>query len=687
MGLKRKKRKPPGKQPDPKKFCSTCTDQGYDASIIPHHERISSKACPFYKPRLAVRDQKPDVSYRTRTFKIGLNTILRRASLLAPINDFVRRMTKIQFEASRLANLYVLHELENGYAVGDMSYNSFMRQVFQGVARVSDSDPHRAKPVRNPKLQLVRDTLYAPERPKGLPWNDDNHLSQCISNAAKAYATNCQNHVMVNWEGRMQRWWNRELKARLPFLYANHRKRISRAFLDGQTEPPAFRSFNDHQDHQISEAYGYLSQQCKETILVNVTLPLDHDANASTWWILLPSLWRLLQIFERDNQSGFTMLPIMGATAKYVYLDTTAFHDLLRAAEIRDVPRDVKVFRNQVSDTLSDLPPEDDQYPRPSFPNSSICDHWWAWAFKVEKITTDADWMGGTHSNTGSRRFALYISTDGLSASVQVRIARPTWVPPAVDWYGFDEEGVYHPLDIRDEDRIVALDPGRISPFTGIYGDSSEDKISCTKLEYRQRAGFTRAQRVRDRWLKNSPTIQRINTRMPIAKTSATAIFRAHVRYALLHRDQLCAFYGTQRWLRLRWKCHIAKEKMWEVMVRRITDGDPRTIVALGDASFAHNSRGHSSTPTKELQKRLIGRCRLRMIDEYRTSITCSKCEGTLPKRTRYWQVKVCQDICLTSWNRDVNAARNIREIFLYMNANSGERPWCFRREDEPRPP
>jgi hypothetical protein len=183
--------------------------------------------------------------------------------------------------------------------------------------------------------------------------------------------------------------------------------------------------------------------------------------------------------------------------------------------------------------------------------------------------------------------------------------------------------------------------------------------------------------------MKNAPDVQRINTGIPTAKTSTLAPFQEHLQYALLHRDRLCEFYGAQRWLRLRWKCYIAKEKMWEVMIRRITNGNERTIVALGDASFAHNSRGHASTPTKELRRRLKGRCRLRMIDEYRTSITCSKCDGNLPKRTRYWQVKVCKDVCLTSWNRDVNAARNILAIFLWMTANQGERPWCFRRQNQ----
>lgn len=661
-----------------KKFCTTCISEGTDFTITPHHERTSSKICPFYKAPLATRNQKAEVAYAVRCTKIGLHRILRQPTLLASIQDFQRRMTKIHFESSRLANLFVLHELNQGNAICDLSYNSFMRQVFQGVARVSNNE-HTPKAVKNNALQFVRDELYSPTRPAGLPWNDDSNLSQCISLAAKCYATNCQNHVIVNWESRIQRWWNIELQARLPFLYASQRKRMAVVFLEGQSEPPTFRSYNDDQVQQILQTYHLLTHQCKTTILVDVTLPVDLEATTSKWWTLLPSLWRLLQALEAGNYPGFTMLPLMGVTAKYVHFDTDAFHNLLRASNVPNFPSR-QAFR-KLATTRAHLPPEN-EYPTPVMSDVRVCDHWWAWAFKLNKITTASDAVGGSPTKLGQRRFGYYLSTDGLSTSVQVRVPKAEWVPPTVDHYGFDEEGEYQPLDVTEGDRVIALDPGRISPFTGIYGDAPTDKITCSKLEYRQRAGFTEAQRLRVRWMKNAPDVQRINTGIPTAKTSTTATFQVHLQYTLLHRDTLCSFYGARRWLRLRWKCHIAKEKMWEVMIRRITNGNQRTIVALGDASFAHNSRGHASTPTKELRRRLKGRCRLRMIDEYRTSITCSKCDGSLPKRTRYWQVKVCQDICLTSWNRDVNAARNILAIFLWMTANQGERPWCFRRED-----
>ena len=84
--------------------------------------------------------------------------------------------------------------------------------------------------------------------------------------------------------------------------------------------------------------------------------------------------------------------------------------------------------------------------------------------------------------------------------------------------------------------------------------------------------------------------------------------------------------------------------------------------------------------PVKQLMWELRKRCRVKIIDEFRTSKICSKCEGLFCKPQRFWALRTCRHMCLTLWNRDVNAARNIRNIFLHMNQNEGERPEVFKR-------
>ncbi|CAG8817208.1 12292_t:CDS:1, partial [Racocetra persica] len=51
----------------------------------------------------------------------------------------------------------------------------------------------------------------------------------------------------------------------------------------------------------------------------------------------------------------------------------------------------------------------------------------------------------------------------------------------------------------------------------------------------------------------------------------------------------------------------------------------------------------------------------------------CSKCESWFKTLQQAYALKICQKTCLTSWHWDVNAARNIRNVFKYMCDNNGE--------------
>eukprot|EP00198_Chlamydomonas_reinhardtii_P013626 XP_001702963.1 predicted protein [Chlamydomonas reinhardtii] len=107
---------------------------------------------------------------------------------------------------------------------------------------------------------------------------------------------------------------------------------------------------------------------------------------------------------------------------------------------------------------------------------------------------------------------------------------------------------------------------------------------------------------------------------------------------------------------------------------RRLTGGAPmsRVSIGYGNASTGHNSviKRPSRGPHKAMQ-RLLRRCYARsvvMIDEYCTSQVCYNCglrelRKILPHNgTRRYTVLAC-DGCGTVWNRDANAAANIRLI------------------------
>lgn len=383
------------------------------------------------------------------------------------------------------------------------------------------------------------------------------------------------------------------------------------------------------------------------------------------WWKYLKPLSEFARYFAKHKLKGFNMVPMTRLTARYIFLDTDAFHGVL--SRIRTLRKEQNLPELAI---LKDLPNLE------KFKEGGTeCAKWWRQCFDVQKL------------ETCNKVFGMALSTDGYGTSVSMLKMRrretleteQSDASDEPDKYGFKEDKTYDPLTIQEGTRVVGLDPGK-DPFTGV--DENDQVFRCTKKEYYQECGFNRAQNQRTRWTKKNRRIKNLIRWMPSSKTIVLETYLKHCKYILANDQTLLRFYGHKRWRKQRFHCEIGKQRFEMKMVRRITGGDANCVVALGNGNFAHNLKGHPSTPTKRLYKLLRReRVTVRMIDEFRTSVTCSLCEGELPKVTRFWKVKVCNDVCLTHWNRDVNAARNILKIFFHMQENKGERPFCMRRK------
>jgi hypothetical protein len=116
--------------------------------------------------------------------------------------------------------------------------------------------------------------------------------------------------------------------------------------------------------------------------------------------------------------------------------------------------------------------------------------------------------------------------------------------------------------------------------------------------------------------------------------------------------DEALAFYGQWKWRRWRWKTHIAQQRTFDQICKKIHgDGDPnKTVIAYGNGSFDHASRGRPAGPTKRIFRELRARFggRVRKIDEYLTSQFCSKCHQRFTLDHPSWFVKTCKNVdCL----------------------------------------
>jgi hypothetical protein len=172
----------------------------------------------------------------------------------------------------------------------------------------------------------------------------------------------------------------------------------------------------------------------------------------------------------------------------------------------------------------------------------------------------------------------------------------------------------------------------------------------------------------------------------------------------------------------LRFTRYVHRQKAIHDICEMVATSGSHTVVAFGDWKGGYKSpvSRRCAGPLQDIKRRLAQRSDVTLvgIDEFRTSVTCSCCKGRLTNmkaksKRRRWDGEVIETYgrvhkvlhCKNSvgisacrglggeaahgrfraqtvtWNRDVNASRNILELVQYAMRGL-ERPTPFRRCD-----
>lgn len=645
------------------------------------HARTSNKLCPLYRKRLRLQDAPLGVQETTVTTTIGLNSILTEELLRPVIQDAAYRCTDMFSEASRVFNGYLIWRMEAELDVPVMSL-SFIRQFFLVVkARRGHALEHTA--TLDASINEYVDDIYANVRPAGLAWTDGRGLGQLTTNMARAYLVNCQNHLATNFESKFGVWVQWKVRRHVgllldldPVLLGQVSQFVmaSRAIQDLANFPPAVREFavDANREQPICNCVNLVIGKALRLLTrADGILSMDSNIIKTSWQKYIRPFWRILKTFENHSEEDaldriltrrrgrglrvFSLAPIASNKAHYMSIDTDALHDLLRCVNglVVPVPTRKSDFRDEAS-------------------------LWWSRMFNLNKVTTY------------TRRFSFSLETDGVGVSVHLLKPKGNAL---VNEYGFTytQPSVNVPLIIGPA-RVVALDPGRRDLYAGVSrqnttaddgiyeaGDEDEQVIGCSNVRWQEISGTRYASKKGALWLAANGEIATLVRDMPTPRCSSTAAYSNHLALFLANRDELLGFYREMKWRRLRWKTRIKRQKAYDTLCGEIGNHEVEAVIIYGNGAFSSTSRGHPSAPKKGLFTELRRRYKnTRLGSEYRTSQICSKCEGELDGM-RIWGLKKCNNTCLTLWNRDVNAARNIRHMFLYRNAYN-EYPEPFRR-------
>jgi hypothetical protein len=244
--------------------------------------------------------------------------------------------------------------------------------------------------------------------------------------------------------------------------------------------------------------------------------------------------------------------------------------------------------------------------------------------------------------------------------------------------------------NVMVNERITGVDLGHKDLFVSI---SHPNKAQCVVKEwsngqYQFESGLAIWNSQLKRWKRKDRGICIFEADLSDATAIQSIISeqsKKHLHYVFERLWIVTKFYFKRRHRRHLFWLYNCRQKALNKLCRVMAANSD--IVAIGDPKFSASSRGYAPAPTVAVVKELQHLCprKVVLIDEYNTSKLCSLCYSPL-KQTKTegrvnWRVQRCNS-CGVYWNRDVNAARNMRALYVYQRDNNGARIPAFERPE-----
>ena len=344
-------------------------------------------------------------------------------------------------------------------------------------------------------------------------------------------------------------------------------------------------------------------------------------------------------------------------------------------------------------------------------PLESICgdgrneDHFKLWRkyFNVSSVETRA------------LRFDARILSDGKGVSIQMRRKHGYGGSCcAMDVAGYPKDVSIDACQHAMNHQHAGVDPG-MTDIVAVAFSNGEVK-SFSSAHFSDMAGYNTSKRRTDKW--NSEKADLVRS-IPPPRTSSMEGMQAHIRGYLAALPELLLHRASKGYRSMRFFRYVGKQKAIEKVCDVIAPRDKNTIVGFGNWSNQGNGISRRcSGPLKEIRNRLSKRHNVlfKNIDERNTSCTCHGCFQKLVNMKAASSVKWRKEIkkdgevvvsnarvkvvvyhnkvhkvlhccnsvksapsvrCGATWNRDVNAAKNIL-LLLTTWIEGRERPDVF---------
>ena len=624
-----------------------------------------------------------------------LNQFVRDRRIIPLIESAVERLNIITLEAYEFANFHVHRLIHAGLDVPNPDRNFYYRCIIcvaQTNARISTVPDAMAESAR----------LFSGLRPPGQQPVDARDIAEIIPDITITMQTAAYNHLWENLLVRTGRW----LKCQHPTLKKFFSLILALAFKKPQqdlakvaklkTEHPAGSRKPPLSDAEVqlrvqaADVITYLRGMCK--------LKSSKKAKSRSH-MLFPLYWQIHKDFERMH-SERRLAKFCGEKTQR----TAARRFDLLPRKKSFAPIFIPIQSRFLLSTLLSLKNKDKGEAQPMSAGLRRV------AGTMEADAIWRTWFNINSVETCTKRFGYRIVTDGVSVTVVMN-------KPAC-----------HLLATTDatDDRIVisGAPTNRPMQFAGVdpgYGDvvtvahqtrrdvPPPGKSFATRTKsysgrkYYEDAKINASRRRTDKW--NEDTRHLHDLLRAERDHGDFSEYQLSMRYTLANARVLLAHRMTRGYRNMRFLRKRFKMKAVNDICDLIAPSDKFTVVGYGDWKGSPGSpiKRKCSGPQQAIKRELLrrqskGRCLFAHISEFRTSILSSdtwermtnmhaksvtrQWDGTLKeqdKPSKVHKVLHCKNSGKTTWNRDVNAARNIL-MLLMRRVNGQARPQEFCR-------
>jgi len=623
------------------------------------------------------------------TVKMKLNTFCTNQDLSRKLQSLVLDMNQLVGEAYSFANLHIVNLLNkplvkasiniknetcvlNIMYLEDIVLPTIDRNFYYSCLAAVSTNNAKAK-----TLEPVKDTIpiFESLRDNSIPKINIVGQDQIMANLSISMATMANNHLWMNIGKRIKRF----IKWNYPSLKSANHKQILESLL---YKP------NINIDSLFSaDSKGQLALMVAKKLKPHICLP-SGSQSAKRSNLLLPLYFHMLKKTEEAIENArffpkqkkkyktFTLLPLKhGYTISYLQFSARALMDILKKMGLENYKGDSRY--------------QDPSIILKKYFNNNLVE-------------------------TRNRKFAHTISTDGKSVSILMKLQSCLICPnkqcPCQEKLQEFLERSKLPKTDKNHVRLASVDPGITD--IGTIMDQFGEISSYSSARYYETALYNVSRR---RINQLNEETKELTASISSAQTCNLEKYKVFVQSYLkslrpVLNQRNAKGYRNLRFLRWQRK-KLAIKEICDLIA---PPGEQVTVVAFGDWIGINGTpiSRRCAGPLQEIKFELQSRANVVFIsiDEYCTSRKCSNCYNDLTnmkasttvyknvdgKKTKTVVVKKIHKVlhcknnqanaskkkqcCGATWDRDVNAAKNILTLTLCLLENKPRPPALQRK-------